>query len=468
MDQDEARLVLLELQRRSSLKATKIDFVDHKFPKQAKFIEDRSPLISALCTRRAGKSYGAGLKAHDVLFNKHVGSMALYIGLTKDSARRILWNNVVKDINKRFNLGGNPHETFLCMTYPNGSMFQLVGADVKPEEMEKFLGGKYSIVIIDEAGSYRQDIRKLVYDNLEPAVADYDGQIILTGTPSPLIRCFFADVSQGKEKGWTRHKWTTYDNPYMEEKWRIQEKRVKERDPNIVNTPAYRRNRLAEWVIDNEEYVYRFKRERDTIEKLPSDIRDATCIIGVDLGFDDPTAFSVLGYFPNDGTLYGVENFKRKGMIVSDVAATLRILIDKYHPIKIIVDNASKQVTEEIRQRYGIPLESAEKHGKADFIEIMNSDFMTNRIKFLSSTCAPLFDEYEKLVWDEEQPKRVEHESCENHLCDATLYAWRYCYSYLEREVDNRRLSDEELMDEYFEREIQKMSEEDERPWWEK
>ena len=34
-------------------------------------------------------------------------------------------------------------------------------------------------------------------------------------------------------------------------------------------------------------------------------------------------------------------------------------------------------------------------------------------------------------MWDERSAKRDEHPNCPNHLTDATLYAWRFCYGYL-------------------------------------
>src|SRR6266852_4951920 len=45
--------------------------------------------------------------------------------------------------------------------------------------------------------------------------------------------------------------------------------------------------------------------------------------------------------------------------------------------------------------------------------------------------CSSLAEEYAQLIWDDRSAKREEHPGCSNHLTDATLYAWRYCYAYL-------------------------------------
>jgi len=75
------------------------------------------------------------------------------------------------------------------------------------------------LVVIDEAQAFGIDLRQLVYGVLKPAVADYRGTIVLTGTPGNLIKGLFFDVTNGREAGWSGHRWTTYDNPYMAEQW---------------------------------------------------------------------------------------------------------------------------------------------------------------------------------------------------------------------------------------------------------
>ena len=50
--------------------------------------------------------------------------------------------------------------------------------------------------------------------------------------------------------------------------------------------------------------------------------------------------------------------------------------------------------------------------------------------------CGQLADEYAGFIWDERSLKREEHPNCANDLADATLYAWRLCYSYLSVAVD--------------------------------
>ena len=60
----------------------------------------------------------------------------------------------------------------------------------------------------------------------------------------------------------------------------------------------------------------------------------------------------------------------------------------------------------------------------------MNSDFQMDRIRLLKSETKPYVDELENLIKDPHKLKVVEHPSCDNHLCDASLYGWRHARNF--------------------------------------
>ena len=450
------------------LTAPPLKIIDDNFPKQAAFIRGKGKRKAALCTRRAGKSYGIGLYLYQRAV-EHEGSTVLYLALTRDSARNIMWKDVLKDINKRHNMGVQFNETLLEARLANGSVIKLAGADASKEEMEKYLGGKYPLIVIDEAGSFRQDLRKLVYENLEPAVADYDGEIVMIGTPTAFTKSLFFDITQpslGKrELGWEVHSWNTYDNPYMESKWRKRMGDLVQVTPNIVNTPGYRRMYLGEWVTDLDDLVYKFSPDLNSISGLPH--ASYAYVLGVDLGFNDSSAFVVAAYSFTDKHLYFIEAHKKSKMIVSDVAERIRYYQKRFDLNTIVIDNAAKQTVEELKQRFSLPLTAADKAGKAEFIEIMNSEMVHGLIKLLPEA-GELEVEWEDLIWDDKSLKRQEHPGCENHLADAALYAWRHCYQHLSEtrvKEDNRNA---DVMDDWWDEEAERMERVKEQSYWEK
>ena len=384
--------------------------------------------MAALCTRRAGKSYGLGIKLCKTAYEIR-GATIAYIALTRQSAKNIMWKDILKTINREFNLGARFHEAELKMIFPNGSEIQLVGADSTAEEMNKLLGQKFALAAVDEGSMYRIDLEQLIYSTLKPAVADYEGQIVIIGTPSNNIKSLYYDITTGKEPGWSTHKWTAFDNTNIADKWDREIKFLKEKNPNIEDTPLFRQMYRGEWVIDLSALVYKYNDNNKTDALPPGKYNH---IIGIDLGYNDPTAITVAAYRDDDPVLYFIDSFKKSEMIITDVAEVLKQYWEKYKPLWMVIDNASKQAVEELIQRYHLPLTSADKINKYEFIQLMNTDLYTDKVKVLPE-CTDILDEWDSLVWDERllaSGKYVEHPLHPNHLSDAALYAWRHAYHY--------------------------------------
>lgn len=432
--------------------------IDWSFKKQADFLTDTARLKACLCTRRAGKSYGAA----SIMFKTAMdipGSSILYIALTRGSAKDIMWKDCIKVINRKYKIGCRFNETLLTATLPNGSIIYLTGADAKPDEMDKLLGQKYPLVVIDESASWKQDLRKLVLGILKPAVADYTGTIMMIGTPGNLTKSFYYDVTNGKEPGWSVHKWDTFDNPHMKDKWQREIDELVQTNPAIQDTPLFKQMYLGQWFVDSEKLCYRFNADRDVIESVPN-AKEWNYVLGVDLGYDpDPSAFVLCAYTAHDPNLYIVDTFQRTKMIISDVAERIKYYQKQYGPyMRIVIDASAKQSVEEMRQRFGLPLESAEKQDKAGFIDIMSSDMIMGRIKVLKSCSENIVSDWNTLVWDDKSTKRQENSACPNHLSDAALYAWRYCFNYRASEKPKPKPlpHTEEAIDEFWEQESKK------------
>lgn len=443
-------------------KPKRLDILDRNFPKQFAFITDNAKLKAGFCTRRAGKSYGIGLNLLQTALDNPM-TTCLYIALTRESAKRIMFKDVLYVINRRFNLQIKFNMSDLTATLPNGSVVYFIGMDSSEQEAEKALGQKLKLVVIDEAASFRRDLSEIVYKVLRPACTDLDGQIVLIGTPGNITRGLFYDVVHNKVPGWAIHKWGALDNPYIASQWQAEIDQLTKENPLVTETPWFKQMYLGLYVIDQTKLVYRFVYEKNIATSLPSHL---TYVLGVDLGFDDPSAFVVCGYQDHDSTLYVQEVYKASKMIISDVAERIKYYVNKYKPFRIVIDNAAKQSVEELKQRFGLNLTPADKHGKPEFIEIMNSEMIGGKIKY-SSACEELFDEYASLIWDDQATKRQEHPNCQNHLADACLYAWRSCYNYLHKPLEIKKVTDEEKIDIWFEQQSAKIADKSNKTWWE-
>lgn len=326
------------------------------------------------------------------------------------------------------------------MTLPNGSVVYLLGADTDEEEKQKLLGQKYAAVVIDESASFTIDLNELVYGILKPAVADYRGQIALIGTPGNLKHGLFFDLTNGQDPlepgrwekvGWSGHRWSAADNPHMAKQWAEEIAELEKSNPLIRETPLFQQHYLGRWVIDDSKLVYRYSPGRNEAAELPKlPASGWNYVLAVDLGYEDPSAFVVVAWHENDKTLYVVTAFKKKGLDITAVAGHIKYLQGMYDFSKIVIDNANKQAVEEMKRRHSLSLHAADKTGKADFIELMNGDFIQGYIKLLPDA-EPLKTEYAELIWDDKSEKRQEHPGCANHAADGGLYGWRWAYPYL-------------------------------------
>jgi hypothetical protein len=439
------------------------DVLQGFFPESLAFVQDPAQLKWALCTRRAAKTYSVGGEYIDDA-RSFPGAKYLFLGLTRETARNQFWVDVLKNLDDRYNIGIKFNESRLEAVLPNGARIQLVGADANEKEKRKQLGGKNRKITIDEAQDWRIDLKPFVYDTLLPTVADLRGSIALIGTPGNNVNGFFHQVTKGskagyvspeseREPGWSGHSWTTHQNPYMAAQFSEQIAKRIAANPRVVETPGFRQMYLGEWVIDLEARCYKYDPSRNVFKDLPVfGSGEWHYVLGVDLGyFPDPSAFVLTAYHDYSPILFIIKTWKQWKMDITDVANRIR----KFYGIVekeggqisyLVIDGANKQAVEEMRRRHGLPLQAADKRGKEDFIEIMNSELILGNIQLNLEAAdgvqndekehhesLSLADEWEGLIWDPNAPpgSRKEHPGCPNHLCDGALYNWRWCYTYL-------------------------------------
>jgi PBSX family phage terminase large subunit len=426
MTPEKAKRILAELARRHQ---NTPNWKDVCFDAQWNFINHPASFKAVQCTRRAGKSFSAGIYAYKEAYETP-GCSVVILGLTRDSVKRIFFKDILKELDNRLDLDTKFNGSDLTATLPNGSIIYLLGVDANPDDMNKLLGQKNKLVVIDESAFFRQDMHKLIYEILRPSIIDYEGTVAMISTTSNLTNTLYYDVTNGKKSDWEVFQWTAYDNPHMAAKWKAEIAELKANSPDIVNTPHFRRMYMNEWHVDEGGLIYKYDKAVNDIEALPDD--SWRYVLGIDLGYNDATAFVVCAYNQYDPKLYVLEAMAESNLIVSEVANRIKALQIRYPFETMVVDNASKQVVEELKQRYNLPLTAATKTDKRDFIELLNSDMLTGNIKVLPGA-NPLKVEWSQLVWDEralEKGKFVEHPSLPNHMCDAMLYAWRWCYQF--------------------------------------
>jgi hypothetical protein len=447
-------------------------FIDDTLPEQAAFIRDPARRKLVFSARRGGKSYGEGrFMLKEAWETPNVS--CLYIGLTRDSAWRAMWRDVLKDLNTKLQLGAKFNETKLLMTLPNGSTIQLLGLDAGEDEKDKLLGGKYKAVVIDEAASFTIDLEDLVLRTVGPAVADHRGTIIMSGTPSNVHAGLFFHLTRDQNPmepgrwmrdGWSCHRWCYEQNHYVRDKVEAEiADLVAAKGEVVKETPGFKQMWRGQWCVDDSMLVYKFGLGRNTFDGRLPEFRSGRWhySLGIDTGWK-ASAFTLGAYHDHSPNLYILESWKRRAMDVTAMAEVVRWYESRFDIESKTIDGANKQAVEEMNNRHGLSMEAADKRDKFEFIDIMNDDFVMRRVlvsaaewepefvaPFIDKTkcgtddyvsrhkCGLLMAEYAKLVLDERKllrlRKREEHPNSENHCADSALYEWRKAYPYLSR-----------------------------------
>jgi hypothetical protein len=163
-------------------------------------------------------------------------------------------------------------------------------------------------------------------------------------------------------------------------------------------------------------------------------------VLGVDLGASQrapTTAFVVVAYhFEQPNKVWVIKSEAKAGMIPSTIADEIKAYLtntsqDHLENMRIVMDAGALGMgyVQEMRQRYNIPVEPARKQDKLAYRKLMNGDLQRGTLKIVTDTNKELCDELRTLIWDEKG--RDAHPSCNDHLTDAMLYAWREAKHWL-------------------------------------
>lgn len=432
------KAILKEIQRRvKAAKAAetrpKFELSKYFFPKQFEFFRGTDKRFKvAVCSRRAGKTIGIIGDVLDLCLSSPKIN-TLYVTLTRENCVEIIWPDLLSTI-EQYEIPCKINHQRLSVTFTNGSKFTCAGAKDK-REVGKFRGRRYHRIYIDEAQNFPSYIQDMIEADMIPTLRDYRGSMLVTGTPGPLKRGFFYGISTNGN--WESHTWTAFQNPHMHnpaagkdlEQTLAEERQVRNIDKN---DPTYIRETYGIWQEDRDSLVFKFNRNKNIYQSLPNDL---TYIFGIDLGYNDADAIAVLGYSNSTCKVYLVEEYVERGKDVTELAAKIGQLQDKYKPVKMVMDAGAlgKKIQEEIRRRHQIPVEAADKHRKFEYIKLLNDDLNTSKLQTLKNS---LFEEDCYLVqWDRdvEDPTKIKiSKSYHSDITDAVLYGWRECNHYIQ------------------------------------
>lgn len=390
---------------------------------QHAFVGDQAPHVAALCSRRAGKTHALAVW-YLLGALREPGGLSLYVARTASQARELLWDGALRQ------LGGG----LATLTVRQGQHYVQVagghriwlGGCSDRTEVDRYRGYRYRRCAVDEAQSLPW-LEELLADAIEPALLDYRAQLRLTGTPGPVPAGPYYDATTGSS--WSVHRWTMRENPHLGdvEPWLAQ---LRSSRGWTERTPRYRREYLGEWVLDRDALVYPYQA---ALSQWLGDLPEGrvSTVLGVDLGSSGTSAVVVVSTVAGDPRVWIRRAETRTGLSVSALAVWVQQTAREWQATRIVVDagGLGGAYVDELRERYGVYAEAAEKSAKAAAIAGMAGDLASGTLLVAPRQCRVLLDEWSALTWDDEASARagrpVYSDRMPDHASDAALYAWR-------------------------------------------
>jgi hypothetical protein len=427
--------------------------LDDCFDKQRAFILHPARRKVAITGRRAGKTaadqrlllYTAALYPR-----ARVG----YGAENRQTAKDLVWVELTALADRHFP-GAKTNETELKITLPNGSDIKLFGA-ANQKEAGKARGRPYRLVVLDEVEEFNPPtLRYLLREVLAPSLADHRGSLVITGTPDASCQGYLYDIDRGVEaKQWEHFHWTLVDNErfpqwagladWKERASRFIETELRELGFDDINDPGVRREYFGEWIRSVDAFILHIDEEKNTYSgEAPADLQ---YVLGIDLGFRDESAFVLTGFSRARGLAYHVTDVSHPGLPMGEIIAIARGFIDRYQPIRTVIDPATggMSLVEELRRRYGVSVQCAEKENKAAYFRLWNADIRTCRYFFRAGS--RLLAQARAGQWNDKFTR--EQEGIPFDLVDSALYSWREAYHHLPpRPVPAAPPDDDELED---------------------
>lgn len=448
-------------------------------PHQFDVLRDTSRWKSLRVGRRGGKTRTKGAAIVECA-EKYPGARIVYGTLTLKNAKKLMWEGKdgLKAWDRRLGLNLKYNNSDLVARWPNGSKCFLMGFETSAD-VDKVRGDNYRLFLLDECAFFPFDLFKELIAAIRPALADDKGSLIIGGSPGSVLEgeFFLATSSQGAEvvenadgtkraacipwerreaaeyadvnpdDSWSFHGWSVKDNTALPHLW-DEAKAEQRRNGWTDNNPTWRREWLGEWAADNTALVYQYNRERNgwvpgRLDRAGPITKDNPhglpvghhwkFVCGMDFGSTDPTAISVLAYSDTHPAFFHVDDYKESHLTLRKTVKLYREWEERFGGFTSVVGDrggGQSQFVDSMKEE-GVPIEAAEKTDKDDFIDLFNGDLIDGR-GFIREG-SRLESEMKALVWDTRKQKRVEDKRAPNHVCDATLYAWRHAYHRFHR-----------------------------------
>ena len=392
-------------------------------------------------SRRAGKTNCAARLLVDYCIEPN--TYCLYIHTKIDNCLTQCWPLVV-ECAKQIELPIAREDTKnMRIEFANGSFIQMAGnKDISAAPLLR--GGKYKLIIIDEAQDQRNMV-ELVEDVCEPMLVDFkDSCIILQGTPPRRPKTYFEKCYNSD--GWKKYHFTMNDNPFLSNTEEFIE-RVAKNKGVALDDPLIFREYRGQFINDSTAQVFKdalrfdYQPYSTPYEWLLNEIQNGNfhadyVYCGNDYGFSDYNGLTALAWDKTRIVGYVFYEAKFNQSTVKEIVNKNIEMINQCRevlvksgtdPSKVCIfgDTSDKSIMYEMSSNYNLPVQCAYKYDKDLGISQMADLLRTHVYVPLNGICQ---DEIEQTLYERDEEDNITSEISDVYHPDilfSLLYATR-------------------------------------------
>lgn len=373
-------------------------------PNQQKILASQARFKVIVCGRRFGKTT---LAINELIYHALLksGSDYWYVAPTYRQAKEIAWRMLKKVyLSLPEQLRGEKNESELWVEVGNKSRVSLKGADNEDSLRGSALDG----IIVDEVDSVR-NWQYLWHEVLAPSLVDRRGWGWFIGTPKGFYNLY--NLSTLKDSEYASFHFTSYDNPYLDQK-EIDKERAR------ITENSFAQEYLADFRKYTGLVFKEFDREIHTIPSvdLPGSDSYYRCI---DFGAVNPTACLYIRV-DSDGNFYVYDEYYESEKSTEDNAYAIRAKHPQTNFIATFGDPSGKQERIDYA-KYGVHITQANKQvldavtGKVQPTD--DHSWILHRIG--------LIQERLKVNPVTRRPRLFIHKDCVNTIREFESYRWQ-------------------------------------------
>lgn len=370
----------------------------------------RYRFIVACLARRTGKTYISNIIAQLVSLvpNSNVLLVSPNYNLSTISweLQRTLINKFDIEVSKN-------NQKDRVITLENGSSIRMGSIS----QVDSLVGRSYDLILFDEA-ALSENGEDGFNIQLRPTLDKVGAKAIFISTPRGLHNYFKKFYDRGFSEEYPQ--WCSIHSDWRENP-RANEADILEAK-STMSSPEFRQEYYADFTVyQGKVWDFDVETSCKDLSELPHWQMDV--IMGIDIGFKDPTAAIVLAYDYDSGVFYALDEYYSAERTTAKHAAAVKHLEEKYNVSAIFIDNAAAQTRYDWAMEHEIATIGAKKSVNDGIAAV--GRVIDNKKLVVDPKCIKLLASLDQYQWKETEgmeKEKPKHNDA-SHMADALRYA---------------------------------------------